>query len=150
MSNFEYYKTVVLKKYATFSGRAARSEYWYFVLFNIIISIVLSMADGITGLKSDSGSGLLSGIYSLAVLVPSLAVSVRRLHDTGKTGWWALICLIPVLGWIVFLIFMVTDSTPGDNQYGPNPKGVTANVAMPAAPVPQQPENTNTTPPPAV
>lgn len=113
----------VLQKYAVFSGRARRKEYWFFVLFNIIISIVLSIVDGMIGsFNSEGGIGLLSGIYSLAVLIPGIAVSVRRLHDTNRSGWWLLISLIPLIGAIVLLVFMVQDSQEGDNQYGPNPK----------------------------
>ena len=113
----------VLKQYAVFSGRARRKEYWFFVLFNIIASVVLAMIDRMTGtFSADAGVGLLSGIYALAVLIPSIAVSVRRLHDTGRTGWWLLIALVPVIGAIVLLIFMVLDSQPGTNQYGPSPK----------------------------
>ncbi len=113
----------VLRKYAVFSGRARRSEYWYFVLFNVLISMVLSFVDLTIGTATSTGSiGLLGGLYSLAVFIPSLAVAVRRLHDTGKSGWWVLFGLIPVLGWIVLIIFMFIDSQPGDNQYGPNPK----------------------------
>ncbi|WP_187261346.1 DUF805 domain-containing protein [Pontibacter beigongshangensis] len=117
-----WYMTV-LRKYAVFSGRARRSEYWYFVLFNVLISMVLSFVDLTIGTATSTGSiGLLGGLYSLAVFIPSLAVAVRRLHDTGKSGWWVLFGLIPVLGWIVLIIFMFIDSQPGDNQYGPNPK----------------------------
>lgn len=117
----------VLKNYAGFSGRARRKEYWYFVLFNTIISIVLAFFDGITGTFSEAtGMGLLSGIYALAVLIPSLAVSVRRLHDTDRSGWWLLIALVPLIGAIVLLVFLVLDSNPGQNQYGANPKDVIA------------------------
>ena len=117
----------VLKKYAVFSGRARRKEYWFFVLFNLIISLVLTFIDSALGtLNEETGYGLLSGVYSLAVLIPSLAVAVRRLHDTGRTGWWLLIGLIPLIGLIVLLIFFVQDSKPGDNEYGPNPKEQTA------------------------
>jgi uncharacterized membrane protein YhaH (DUF805 family) len=113
----------VLKNYAVFSGRARRMEYWMFVLFNIIILIVLALIDYLTGTFSPrAGVGLLGGLYSLAVLIPSLAVTVRRLHDIGRTGWWILIGLIPVIGNIVLLIFMVLDSEPGANEYGPNQK----------------------------
>ena len=110
----------VLKKYAVFNGRARRKEYWYFVLFNFIINIVLSGIDSMT-----TGMGLLPGIYTLAVLIPSIAVLVRRLHDTDRSGWWVLIGLIPIIGWIVLLIFMVQDGKPGENQYGSNPKAAT-------------------------
>jgi uncharacterized membrane protein YhaH (DUF805 family) len=113
----------VLKKYAVFNGRARRKEYWFFVLFNILISIVLSVVDGISGnFSMEAGIGLLSGIYALAVFLPSLAVTVRRLHDSGRTGWWILIAFVPLVGLIVLLILMVLDSNPGPNQYGENPK----------------------------
>ena len=118
-----------LKKYAVFSGRSRRMEYWYFVLFNIIVSIVLGVIDGLLGTSgSYAGAGLLSGIYGLAVLIPSLAVTVRRLHDTDRSGWWILIALVPLIGVIVLLVFALLEGTPGDNQYGPNPKGATARV----------------------
>jgi uncharacterized membrane protein YhaH (DUF805 family) len=113
----------VLKKYAQFSGRARRKEYWYFVLFNMIFSIVLAMVDNQTGtLNAESGVGLLSGIYSLAVLIPSIAVAFRRLHDTGRSAWWLLIGLIPIIGWIVIIVFLVQDSQEGENEYGVSPK----------------------------
>src|SRR3954468_7338693 len=117
----------VLKKYAVFSGRARRKEYWMFFLFNLIITFVLILIDSLMGtISPQSGLGLLSGLYSLAVLIPSIAVTIRRLHDTGRSGWWILISLVPVLGGIVLLIFMVLDSEPGANQYGPNPKATIA------------------------
>jgi uncharacterized membrane protein YhaH (DUF805 family) len=113
----------VFRKFADFSGRARRKEYWMFVLFNLIISIVLTFADRALGLVSrDGGTGLLGGIYTLVVLIPGIAVAVRRLHDTGRSGWWMLISLIPCIGGIVLLVFMVTDSDAGTNEYGPNPK----------------------------
>ncbi len=112
----------VLKKYAVFTGRARRKEYWMFVLFNIIISVVLSFVDGMLHMTTSTGLGLLSGIYSLAVLIPGIAVTVRRLHDTSRSGWWILIAFIPLIGWLVLLFFMVLDSAPGTNDYGPNPK----------------------------
>ncbi len=117
----------VLKKYAVFNGRARRKEYWYFFLFNIIISIVLGIIDGVTGSFSpEAGMGLLGGIYMLAVLIPGIAVSVRRLHDTNRSGWWLLILLIPLVGAIVLIVFLASDSKPEENQYGVNPKLVTA------------------------
>jgi uncharacterized membrane protein YhaH (DUF805 family) len=113
----------VLRKYAVFSGRARRREYWFFALFNFIISLVLVALDFLFGtIDPQAGAGLLSGLYALAVLIPSLAVSVRRLHDTGRSGWWLLIALVPLIGAIVLLVFFVTDSEAGANQYGPNPK----------------------------
>ena len=106
----------VLKNYATFSGRARRKEFWMFVLFNFIIAVVLGVVDSMIGVP------VLGLIYTLGVLIPSLAVGARRLHDIGKTGWWQLIGLVPLIGILVLIIFFVMDSNPGDNQYGPNPK----------------------------
>jgi len=119
----------VLKKYATFTGRAQRAEFWYFVLFNTIVSIVLTILDVILDAMFGSGTRLLSGIYSLAVLIPSTAVGARRLHDIGKSGWWQLIALIPLIGSILLIIWFATDSKE-DNQYGENPKkGSHTNIA---------------------
>lgn len=113
----------VLRKYAVFSGRARRMEYWYFVLFNFIIGVILGVIDYMMGTYSArAGLGLLGGVYSLAVLIPSLAVTVRRLHDIGRSGWWLLIGLVPIVGPIVLLIFAVQDGNPGDNRYGGDPK----------------------------
>lgn len=128
----EYYKAV-LNKYADFTGRARRSEYWFFVLGNLIIYIGLAvigvLLGGITG--SEEGAIVpiaLIGIFVLAILIPSIAVGVRRLHDTGKSGWWYLISLVP-FGSIVLLVFFCMDSEPGANQWGPNPKtGATAST----------------------
>ncbi len=115
----------VLKQYATFEGRARRKEYWFFVLFYILVFLVLSAVDGLIGTYNvDAGVGLLGGLYILATLIPSLAVMVRRLHDTDRSGWWVLIGLIPLLGNLVLLVFMCLDSQPGGNRFGPNPKGV--------------------------
>lgn len=114
---------IAFKKYATFSGRSQRAEYWYYFLFYLIIFFCVSVVDGITGTFSESsGMGLLGAIQTLLLLVPSLSVGVRRLHDTGRSGWWLLIGLIPLIGAIVLLVFTVQDSEPGDNAYGPNPK----------------------------
>jgi uncharacterized membrane protein YhaH (DUF805 family) len=114
---------VVTKKYATFTGRAHRTEYWMFVLVYFVIAIVLGVVDSIvTG-------GLLGGLFALALLVPSIAVAVRRLHDTSRSGWWLLIGFVPLVGFIVLLVFMCLDSTPGSNEYGPNPKGAGAAAA---------------------
>ena len=114
----------VLKKYTVFSGRARRKEYWMFFLFNCIIATVLSVLGTVLG--SIGGIGIiftiLSGIYSLAVLCPGLAVTVRRLHDVGRPGLHILFALIPLVGAILLLIWTVTEGTAGDNEYGPNPK----------------------------
>jgi len=111
----------VLKKYATFSGRACRSEYWYYVLFYLLISIVLSLMDGILG-ADPQGGGVLGALFALGTLLPTIGVGVRRLHDIGRSGWWLLIGLVPLVGGLVLLWFAVKDSDPGDNAYGPNPK----------------------------
>ena len=111
----------VLKKYVVFTGRARRKEYWFFALFNVIVSIALSLIDMLLGL--DIG---LYFIYSLAIILPSLAVLVRRLHDTGRSGWWALIALIPLIGVIVIIVFTVQDSKPGENKFGAYPKEIAA------------------------
>ncbi|MBB6095335.1 uncharacterized membrane protein YhaH (DUF805 family) [Povalibacter uvarum] len=114
----------VLKKYAVFSGRARRKEYWFFFLFNFIASIVLAIVDSMLGtVNMTYGIGLLGCIYTLLVLIPGIAVGVRRLHDTDRSGWWLLIGLVPLIGVIVLIVFFVMDSTPGDNRFGPNPKG---------------------------
>ncbi len=124
------------KKYATFTGRSRRKEYWTFALINLVISVLLSVIGSLPALASSEGAvmlfAILQALFFLVVLIPSLAVTVRRLHDSGKSGWWILIWFIPFIGVIVGLVFMLLDSQPGDNQYGPNPKG----VAAPAAAVP--------------
>ena len=114
---------IALKKYATFSGRAQRAEYFYYFLFVALIFIGLTIIDNITGSYSaEDRMGLLGAIFSLATFIPSLAVSVRRLHDIGHSGWWLLIGIIPLIGFIVLLIFFTRDSAPSENSYGPNPK----------------------------
>lgn len=116
----------VLKQYADFSGRARRKEYWMFVLFNMIFAIVAMILDNVLGIAMEGiGYGPLYGLYVLAMLIPGLAVAVRRLHDVGKSGWMILIALIPLIGTIWLLVLMVTDSNPGENQYGQNPKEAT-------------------------
>lgn len=112
-----------LKKYATFTGRARRREYWYFQLFNLLAIMVLSVVDRFTGtLDKETGIGFLSGAYVLAIFLPAIAVQVRRLHDTDRSGWWILIGFVPVIGNLVLLVFSVLDSQPGSNRFGPNPK----------------------------
>ena len=118
-----YYE--VLKNYTVFSGRASRKEFWYFTLFNAIITIVLGVLDLVTGsYLTESGIWFLSGGYALALLMPSIAVSIRRLHDTDRSGWWVIFSLVPIIGIIVFYVFMAQDSKPGENQYGLNPREV--------------------------
>ena len=107
----------VLQDYAVFEGRAQRQEYWMFILINILVVIALGIIESLIGL-----SGVVTTLYSLAVFIPSLAVSVRRLHDTERTGWWLLIGILPLLGPLVLLIFYCIDGDYGDNDYGPDPK----------------------------
>lgn len=107
-----------LTQYVGFSGRAGRSEYWFFVLFNFLVSIVAGVVDGILGI------GVLGVVVFLGLLLPGLAAAVRRLHDGGRSGWWMLVLLVPLVGPIVLIVFLVQDGKPGDNQYGSNPKGV--------------------------
>ena len=107
-----------LKQYATFTGRASRKEYWYFVLFNILAAMALFIVGEViaTGL-----GGSLYTLYLLGTFLPSFAVSVRRLHDIGKSGWWLLVSLIPLVGTVVLLVLLATASAPGANTYGPKP-----------------------------
>lgn len=112
-----------LKKYADFSGRARRSEYWYFVLFYVLIYIFLAFMDGMVGsVSAGMQIGLLSGLFALIMLIPSISVGVRRLHDTGRSGWWLLLSLVPIIGAIVLLVFAVQDSQASQNRFGLNPK----------------------------
>tara|TARA_B100000795_G_C22715028_1_gene405121 strand:+ start:386 stop:757 length:372 start_codon:yes stop_codon:yes gene_type:complete len=116
----------VLKQYADFNGRARRKEYWMFTLFNIIFGGIAMILDSVFGIAIEGvGYGPLYGVYVLVLFIPGLAVAVRRLHDIGKSGWMILIALIPVIGAIWILVLMVTDSNPGENLYGANPKEVT-------------------------
>lgn len=112
---------IYFNKYATFSGRARRSEYWWAYLFVCVASIIIARID--TGVGA---GGILSWIFSVAIIIPSLAVGVRRLHDIGRSGWWLLLNLIPVVGTIILIIWFCKDSAPDGNQYGPSPKYVLA------------------------
>jgi uncharacterized membrane protein YhaH (DUF805 family) len=115
----EWYLKVVKENYANFEGRARRSEYWYFVLVNIIISIILGLIDSVIGIS------ILGSIYSLAVLVPSIAVAVRRLHDVGKSGWYFLLIFFLVIGWIWLFVLYCKEGDTGPNEYGADPKNPT-------------------------
>ena len=115
-----HWYTDVIRKYAVFNGRAARPEFWWFVLFNLIIAAVINLVAGI--IVGRSSGQVVSDLYSLAVLLPSLGVGIRRLHDTNRTGWWYLLVFIPVIGWIVLIVFLAMASDPGSNNYGPNPQ----------------------------
>ena len=121
MSAFNYFKNAVTQKYADFNGRARRSEYWYFVLFSFLTYIVAAVVDGL--LVSLIGFPVLTILVALGLLIPNLAVTIRRLHDTSKSGWWILLAFVPLAG-LVILVFMFLDSTPGTNAWGPNPKGI--------------------------
>lgn len=128
------------KKYALFSRRARRKEYWFFQLFSMIASVILVIPVFLMIALSSQNSGswnilmlltLPFCIFSFAAILPSLAVMVRRLHDTGRSGWWYFIGFVPFVGGIILLIFTLLDSEPGPNLYGPNPKGVQSLGLMP-------------------
>ncbi len=112
-----HYYLSVLKKYAVFHGRARRAEYWYFFLFNVIIEIVLSIIEGLAGIAPEADLSILASIYQLAVLIPTIAAGVRRMHDVDKSGWYL---LVPIYS----LVLALTDGTKGNNKYGSDPKGV--------------------------
>ena len=114
------------KNYFTFTGRSRRKAYWVFFVFNVLATILANLIDNILGLTGQGVYGPVSTLYALAVFLPGLALAIRRLHDTGRSGWWMLLGFIPLIGWIVLLIFFVTDSQPGSNPYGPNPKDTLA------------------------
>ncbi len=112
-----WYLDILKTKYAKFDGRAHRTEFWMFFLFNVLAAIAISIVDSILGITF-GGLGML---YSLAVFIPSIAVGARRLHDTGRSGWWQLIVLVPFVGWIVLLVIFVLETQQGDNAYGAQP-----------------------------
>jgi uncharacterized membrane protein YhaH (DUF805 family) len=111
----------VLGKYADFSGRARRMEYWMFTLVNLIIIFCLAFLTGLLSMGHDMHNVFVL-IYSLAVLIPSVAVGVRRLHDTGRSGWFMLISFIPLIGWLILLFFQIQEGERHTNEYGPDPK----------------------------
>jgi len=128
----EWYLKVVRDNYANFNGRASRQEYWMFFLFNLIFGIVAMVADNILGTVFTIGEGSYSVsmgygwiyvLYMLAVIIPGIAAGARRLHDVGKSGWMMLVAFIPLIGGIWLIVLTVTDSNPGENNYGPSPKG---------------------------
>ncbi|MFE6967715.1 DUF805 domain-containing protein [Isoptericola sp. NPDC057653] len=112
----------VFSQYATFTGRARRSEFWYFYLFSVLVNIITNFLDR----ALFDGTAVLNSIAALALLLPSLAVGARRLHDTDKSGFRLFWALLPVIGWIMLIIWWAQDSQPGANQYGENPKGAQA------------------------
>lgn len=111
-----------LKKYATFAGRARRKEYWMFSLFNIIFGFAIGFIQGVMGIGGESYMAWPALLYTLAMIIPGIAVTVRRLHDTNRSGAWLFIAIVPIVGTLALLWFMVQDGTPGDNSYGANPK----------------------------
>ncbi|MFW8626949.1 DUF805 domain-containing protein [Deinococcus sp. ME38] len=126
---------VVTKKYAQFSGRARRREYWMFTLISQLSVVGLTIVDRVLGLEIGEGietAGILSGTLSLILIIPYIALTARRLHDTGRSGWWMLISFIPLIGWLAFIVFLVSDSAQGSNKWGPNPKSLTGAAATPA------------------
>ena len=118
-SPIDYYLEA-FRKYADFSGRSTRSEYWWFYLVTIAVSILASILDSILNIPL----GLISVLYFLISLIPSLSIQVRRLHDVDKSGWYMLLNFFIIIGWIWLYILNILDSTPGANKYGPNPKGI--------------------------
>jgi uncharacterized membrane protein YhaH (DUF805 family) len=121
-----------LSQYVGFSGRARRSEFWNWFLFTILVSIVASIIDRLI-LRSTGNIGIVASLANLALVLPSLAVGARRLHDINRTGWWQLLHLVPFIGTIVLIVFWVQDSQ-GENKYGPSPKAMGGAVADPPYP----------------
>jgi uncharacterized membrane protein YhaH (DUF805 family) len=133
-----YYKDA-FRKFTDFNTRASRAEYWYFVLFNSIIGIVLGIATTVIGFMVKSPIiPAIPFLYSLAIIIPAFALSVRRLHDTNRSGWWILISFIPIIGLFVFLYFTIEQGDEGDNQYGTNPRNTDGVTIVTAAPVQEQ------------
>ncbi|WP_373490032.1 DUF805 domain-containing protein [Parasphingorhabdus sp.] len=111
-----------LRRYAEFGGRSRRREYWMFFLFTVLLGLGTALFDTLAfGLEFDD-NGPLSILTNVALLIPSLAVGVRRLHDVGRSGWWLLLFFVIIIGWILLIVFFVTDGDHGDNAYGPDPK----------------------------
>lgn len=115
------YYSICLSKFADFSGRARRREYWTFALVNCLIAMLLLIL-GLAFGEDSPASNIMVTIFYLIMLVPNLSVSVRRLHDIGKSGWYMFLSLIPLIGGLILLIWSLMDSEPGENQYGKNPK----------------------------
>ena len=118
------YLEIVFQKYVAFEGRAGRPEFWYFMLVNVIIIIILRVISQVLGFPVGEYFGLLDGLYWLAILLPNLGVQVRRLHDTGKTGWWVLALFVPILGTILLIVFWAQAGQDGDNEYGSPPSAI--------------------------
>jgi uncharacterized membrane protein YhaH (DUF805 family) len=114
--------STVLTQYATFSGRARRSEFWWFFLASFLASVVAAIIDGAIGSDLGGGTGVVGLLLTLALAIPTLAVGARRLHDTGRSGWWQLIAVVPLVGIILLIVWWATDGHPNPNQHGPSPK----------------------------
>jgi len=132
MTFMESVQTCVKQKYAAFSGRASRSEYWWFFLFTVLGGIVLSLIDGVLGTTIGYNQiiagkivhqeiGIIDALFQLAMLVPAIAVSVRRLHDTDRSGWFYLLILVPIIGPVVLIVFFIQQGTNGGNRFGDDP-----------------------------
>jgi uncharacterized membrane protein YhaH (DUF805 family) len=121
--NFPTAITTCFKKYVTFSGRAPRSEYWYWTLFYVIMTLPFEIASRPVEDVSNIAFAIdvAYALVAIMLILPSISVGVRRLHDIDRSGWWVLIGLIPLIGWIIFFVWSVTKGTPGDNRFGPNP-----------------------------
>lgn len=133
MTPVDWAKRPVTEKYADFTGRAPRAEYWWFYLLIIIGYIIASIIDSILGFGGALGPyGILTMLFGLAMLVPSIAAGARRLHDTNRSGWWLLIALVPLIGAIILIVFLVLPSDAGSNPYGPNPYGDGAGATVAA------------------
>jgi uncharacterized membrane protein YhaH (DUF805 family) len=122
----EAWRTVLLQKYATFTGRAGRSEFWWYVLFQFCVMIAAGIIDAVIF----RGTRLVSGIAGLALLVPNIAVGVRRLHDTNRSGWWYLLVFVPIIGGLILLYFWVLPGTPALNRYGSDPATAEGSAAI--------------------
>lgn len=110
------------KKAFNFRDRSRRQEYWMFTLVAFLITLLLTWIEVAAGLEIEENIGLLTTIFSILIFIPSLSLTIRRLHDTGKSGWWILLTFVPFIGWIILLVFMVQTSEPGINSFGSNPK----------------------------
>ena len=117
---------MAFRKYAQIAGRARRAEYWMFVLVNMLVAIGLMVVTGLFGDAPSTAGSLLYLAYTVATIVPGFTVSVRRLHDTGRSGWWLLVGLVPLVGSILLLVWLAQDGQPGDNEFGVNPKSALA------------------------
>lgn len=131
--------TTCFRKYVTFSGRATRSEFWYFVLFNVIVGIVVGFLDSaFFGGRIDE-TGPLESMHSLVIFLPAISVQVRRLHDLDKSGWWYFMWLIPVIGWIALLVWNATEGSFGDNRFGPSTRNEQSKPDTSPPPEPERP-----------